>query len=206
MTNERPHGDHEYKETEAESSAAAEQQRRPGPRIYVASLADYNAGRLHGAWIDATQDVEQIEAEIASMLDRSPEPVAEEWAIHDYEGFSGIGLSEQETIDRISRLAEGIADEGMAFATWISSCSPSEETTDRFEEAFLGHFPSRKAYGEHIVDDFGYQDMIDRAIPDYLSPYVRFDADSYSRDIELNGDVVIADVPDGSIYVFDAHV
>ena len=23
-------------------------------QIYVASLADYNAGRLHGVWIDAT--------------------------------------------------------------------------------------------------------------------------------------------------------
>ena len=30
------------------------------PRIYVADLAAYNAGRLHGVWIDATQDVEAM--------------------------------------------------------------------------------------------------------------------------------------------------
>ena len=29
-----------------------------GPRIYVASLSDYNAGRLHGEWIDADQGAE----------------------------------------------------------------------------------------------------------------------------------------------------
>jgi antirestriction protein len=206
MTHECPKGHHEDQEPGAESPARAEQQQRPGPRIYVASLADYNAGRLHGVWTEATQGAEQIEAEIASMLERSREPIAEEWAIHDYEGFGGVKLSEFESIERISRLAEGIADEGMAFATWISACSPSEETTDRFEEAFLGHFPSREAYAEHIVDDFGYQDLIDRAIPEYLAPYIRFDADSYARDIELNGDVTIADAPDGSIYVFDANV
>jgi len=52
-------------------------------RIYVASLSDYNAGRLHGAWIDATQDADEIEAEVQEMLAASPEPIAEEWAIHD---------------------------------------------------------------------------------------------------------------------------
>lgn len=206
MTHERPNGHHEDQEIGAESPARAEQQQPPGPRIYVASLADYNAGRLHGAWIDATQGAEQIEVEIASMLERSREPIAEEWAIHDYEGFGGLRLSELESIDRISKLAEGIADEGMAFATWICACSPSEETTERFEDAFLGHFPSREAYAEHIVDDFGYQDLIDRAIPEYLAPYVRFDADAYARDVELSGDVTIADAPDGSIYIFDANV
>jgi len=206
MTHERPNGHHEDPETGAEPPAGAEQEQRPRPRIYVASLADYNAGRLHGAWIDATQGAEQIAAEIASMLGRSREPIAEELAIHDYEGFGGLRLSEFESIDRISKLAEGIAGEGMVFATWISACSPSEETTDRFEEAFLGHFPSREAFAEHIVDDYGYQDLIDRAIPEYLAPYVRFDADACARDIELNGDVTIADAPDGSIYIFDANV
>ena len=206
MTHERPNGHHEDHETGAESPAHAEQQQRPEHRIYVASLADYNAGRLHGVCIDATQGAEQIEAEIASMLERSREPIAEEWAIHDYEGFGAVRLSEFESIERISRLAEGIADQGMAFAAWISDCSPSEETTDRFEEAFLGEYPSREAYAEHIVDDFGYQDLIDKAIPDYLQPYVRFDADSYAHDIELNGDITIADAPGGAIYVFDAHV
>jgi len=51
------------------------------PRIYVACLAAYNSGRLHGRWIDAAQDAEDIKAQIAEMLKESPEPGAEEWAI-----------------------------------------------------------------------------------------------------------------------------
>lgn len=56
------------------------------PRIYVACLASYNAGILHGRWIDAT-DAEVIHEGIEDMLSESQEPIPEEWAIHDYEGF-----------------------------------------------------------------------------------------------------------------------
>ncbi len=44
------------------------------PRIYAACLASYNAGRLHGLWIDATTDVDAMQAEINAMLAASPEP------------------------------------------------------------------------------------------------------------------------------------
>ncbi len=60
------------------------------PRIYVACLAAYNAGRLHGVWIEAEQSPEDIWSEVADMLAVSPEPCAEEWAIHDHEGFGAL--------------------------------------------------------------------------------------------------------------------
>ncbi len=62
------------------------------PRIYIACLAAYNNGHLHGAWIDADQDADQIRDAIAAMLARSPVEDAEEYAIHDYEGFEGVLL------------------------------------------------------------------------------------------------------------------
>lgn len=43
------------------------------PRIYVASLSDYNAGTLHGRWIDATQDADGIRADVEEMLAASPQ-------------------------------------------------------------------------------------------------------------------------------------
>lgn len=52
------------------------------PHIYVACLAAYNNGKLHGAWIDATQAPETIREAIQAMLKASPEPDAEEWAVH----------------------------------------------------------------------------------------------------------------------------
>jgi len=57
------------------------------PRIYVACLAAYNNGKLRGEWIDANQDDDAIFDDIKKILSTSPEPLAEEWAIHDYEGF-----------------------------------------------------------------------------------------------------------------------
>ncbi len=40
------------------------------PRIYVACLAAYNNGYLHGAWIDADQDADEIRDEIAAICAR----------------------------------------------------------------------------------------------------------------------------------------
>ena len=75
------------------------------PRIYVASLSDYNNGRLHGCWIRAAQPPERIYNEIHQMLTASPSPSAEEWAIHDQEGFGALSLADAESIDTISGLA-----------------------------------------------------------------------------------------------------
>lgn len=43
-------------------------------RIYVACLASYNAGRLHGAWIDASEDVSEMQKAINDILRTSPYP------------------------------------------------------------------------------------------------------------------------------------
>jgi len=41
-------------------------------RIYVADLAAYNAGHLHGVWIDATLELDDIQAQVRTMLAASP--------------------------------------------------------------------------------------------------------------------------------------
>ena len=74
------------------------------PRIYVACLAAYNNGCLHGRWIDATTP-DEVMAEVCAMLAASPLPDAEEWAIHDYEGFEGAHLSEYESFETVCNLA-----------------------------------------------------------------------------------------------------
>ena len=59
-------------------------------RIYVACLAAYNSGILHGEWIDIEDDIDETWAHINAMLKASPVADAEEWAIHDYEGFGDV--------------------------------------------------------------------------------------------------------------------
>ena len=112
MNERQPHDDkNDAQVPEHECDIAPEREERAAhPRIYVASLADYNDGRLHGAWIDAAQDVQALRRCIQNMLDASPSPGAEEWAIHDYEGFEFVQLSEFESIETVSRAALGIAE------------------------------------------------------------------------------------------------
>ncbi len=52
------------------------------PSIYVACLASYNSGILHGKWILADQTVSAIYDEIHELLEESPIEDAEEYAIH----------------------------------------------------------------------------------------------------------------------------
>ena len=75
------------------------------PSIYIASLADYNAGRLHGCWIDARMSVEEMQRLVAELLDSSIGPAAEEWAIHDYEGFGDATIDTHDSLEEVHELA-----------------------------------------------------------------------------------------------------
>ena len=122
-----------------------------GPRIYVASLADYNAGRLNGIWIDAAQDADAIQTEVSAMLKASPEPNAEEWAIHDYE-LGGIKIGEWESFEKISTWAAGIAEHGAAYAAWVSNDSDYNAEVSDFEEAYQGEFSSHEVFAMESYD------------------------------------------------------
>lgn len=132
------------------------------PRIYVACLAAYNNGKLHGKWIDAAQDVDDIWAEIKEMLKASPEPGAEEWAVHDYEGFSPWRLSEWPSIEKVAMVAELVEDKGEAVLHWLANDeTPLDDATDlhdleeAFDEAFAGEWESTRAYVYEFIDDVG---------------------------------------------------
>lgn len=179
-----------------------EQQPNETPRIYVASLSDYNAGRLHGAWLDADTSVEDLEAGVSTMLAASSEPGAEEFAIHDFENFGPIRLSEYESLSTVSTLARGIAEHGQAFAAWAAhQDSLLEAEADAFADAFQGDWEDRQAYAEEMFESFGID--VDRlpSLPDWLRPYVRIDTEAWLRDAELNGDLNVIEHP-GGIWVF----
>ncbi len=74
-------------------------------RIYVADLAAYNNSKLHGVWINALDNLDNIQDQINTMLAKSPEGFAEEYAIHDYEGFDAYRLGEYEGIETAHEIA-----------------------------------------------------------------------------------------------------
>lgn len=177
-------------------------EREPRPdsaRIYAASLSDYNNGRLHGAWIDADQDREAIGEAIEEMLASSHFGPAEEFAIHDYDGFGPVRLSEYESLEDIAKLGQGIAEHGQAYAYLAAHLDRAEwYLLDRFEDLYLGHWTSAGEYAEQFLEDIGID--LDGIGPELLQPYITLDLDAFARD--LADDYLMAEDPDGGVYVF----
>ena len=177
----------------------------PVPRIYVASLTDYNAGRLHGAWLNAAQEPEELAEAIQAMLGASPEPWAEEFAIHDYENWAPLRLDEFESLEVVATIAKGIAEHGPAFAHWAALVGTREpEALARFENAYLGHFDSLTEYGEQLLDDFGLRTELEEAVPELLAGYVHIDVAGFVRDLEGSGQITTSE-GDGGVYVFEGQ-
>jgi antirestriction protein len=186
-----------------EPARAEKEHRSSGSSVYVASLADYNAGRLHGQWLQANVGQEELEAGVQLMLAASPTPGAEEFAVFDYEGFGPLRLEEHESLGTLAAIARGIAQHGPAFAHWVAIVGISNVAErDNFDDVYQGHWESVNAYAEDYLDLLGANRYIEEEVPEYLQPYVRLDVEGFALDLELGGDI-IASEGDGGVYVFN---
>lgn len=186
----------EHPGSEAEAALA--------PSIYVASLADYNNGTLHGRWINAAREAEAIYADIRAMLAQSREENAEEFAIHDSDQFGTCRIQEFDSIELVSRIARGIKEHGGAFAAWANTNEGESEYLDNFDEAYLGHYDSAQAFAEQMADDLGYTDELAK-LPESLQPYIHFDSATLASDMEMGGDIDVAPDPSGGVWIFDSR-
>ena len=180
---------------------------RDGPRIYVASLSDYNAGLLHGQWIEAVDDAETMQDEIDSMLQTSPTTarygeIAEEWAIHDYEGFGQLRLDENEALSTVAKLAAGINSHGLAFAAWVARVDErSDDLIEQFEDRYQGQWESVESYAEHLLEELDAERIVTEA-PEWLQPYLKLDVAGFARDLEIGGDITTAETTEGGVWVW----
>jgi antirestriction protein len=168
------------------------------PRIYVACLASYNAGTLYGAWIDCNQDSDAIQDAIKTMLAKSPMLNAEEYAIHDHEGFGGLRVNEYHDLDELAETASFISEhEDVALAA-LSNYNDLEDAKRHVEDGFRGVYGSVTDYAEELFDDcYAHQ------IPQNLRCYI--DYESFGRDLELGGDINAVDY-NGQCYIFDGTI
>ncbi len=148
------------------------------PRIYVACLASYNNGILHGAWIDCTISSDHIQDQLNKMLKASLITGAEEWEIHDYEYFYGFDPSGQSFKDlyEIALFVEEHEDFG---GELLDIHWELDKAKEALEENYLGRFESLADYAEQLVQDC-------YSIPDNLQFYLDYEA--MARDMELNGE------------------
>lgn len=200
----------EPRQVETITPEADEAEPRAAPRIYVASLTDYNAGILHGEWIEASDDSETMQGSIDSMLAASPTrrrygDIAEEWAIHDYEGFGQLRIDEYEPLTKVAAFAAGITEHGMAFTAWAAQAGSDSEQLEGFDDHYLGEWESIDQFAESMIDDYGIMDDIEKMVPEHIRPYLEIDIEALARDLQYGGDIIAIDKPDGGVWVFDAR-
>ncbi|GIH99173.1 antirestriction protein ArdA [Planobispora takensis] len=152
------------------------------PRIYAACLAAYSAGRSHGRWIDALQEPAEISAEIRAMLAASPVPGAEEWAIHDHQGFGDALVSELETVERIAAIAALLRDYPAAVVARFVDGSGAGLAGEALREAFEDAYGGSWEHAEGLAHDVLIEDG---EVSERLALYL--DYDRLVQDEEING-------------------
>jgi len=201
-------------------------------RIYVACLSAYNAGILHGAWIDANQGAEAIEREVIARVlltspapnvtrckvcgevgpakfgcttedgQHDPAPSSEEWAIHDYEGFGRIELNEHDSFETVAK--------------WAALLNDHEPIVIQQAREYMGRDPDQGEIedwiGEHYRGEFD-------SVEDYARELIQdtndmgewpvlaqryFDYEAFARDLVLGGDVT-AVKSGGRVHIFDGY-
>lgn len=164
------------------------------PRIYVACLAAYNAGRLHGAWVAADKGEAHIRARVRAMLQESPEPGAEEWAIHDYDGFDGAPIPEYAGFGWVCDLAEFINEHGELAAKILEHyCGDLEQAKAAFDD-YAGCYTSLADFAETLTRETGPE------IPDAFQYYIDWSA--MGQDMALNGDMFTIELHFDEVHVF----
>jgi len=166
------------------------------PQIYVACLSSYTNGILYGAWIDATQLVEDIWVEIKQLLDNSPIPGAEEFTVHDFQGFGSLHIDEYESLKQIHEKAVFVVEHGHLGAELAAYYGNLEEAEEALENHYMGVYSSELDYAIHLFDECYLHD-----IPESVQYYV--DYDKFCRDIFIDSYFSI-DI-DGKTHVFARH-
>ncbi|AEJ93434.1 anti-restriction protein [Mycobacterium phage Benedict] len=177
-------------------------------KIYVADLAAYNAGVLHGVWIDLEgKTVNEVEDEIHVMMREGqrlyvPRTLSphEEWAIHDYEGFGDIRISEHEDLGTLLDLSEAIEKHGDPFVAWISEAvgdigyfADVADAVSQFEDCFVGPMTLEDYAYEYASEVLGLKDTA----LDY------FNYEKFANDLSMSGDMTEV-YYNGVDYVFRA--
>lgn len=192
-------------------------------RIYIACLASYNNGTLHGEWIDATDDADEMQEEVDRILRASPcpnvvvdcpdcegegrgfgvpciackgtgeVPSAEEFAIHDFDGLPS-------TLGEYCGL-QAVAD----YVEFVEECADHYGDGEELAKAMLENWHSvDDAKGalhnfSGVYDTFrDFADGIaDEMMPSEAPAMLRnyFDYEAWARD--LGHEHTVLDMPSG---------
>jgi antirestriction protein len=150
------------------------------PRIYVANLAAYNAGRLRGAWIEPSSDREELAGQILAAIGGNPD---NEWAFHDYDAFPDMG--EHPSLKDVAAMAELLEEHPYAIVRAAQGFVDRDDVDalrEWLDEGY-GTYKSKIDYVEQLVDDMGGPSALGKQTIDSY-----FDYDAFGHDVLIEAD------------------
>jgi len=124
---------------------------------------------------------------------------AEEWAIHDYDGFGELGssLGEHPSLEAVAMHARGIYMHGDAWHAYCDWQDTDYQSEDDFEDRYYGEYDSAADYAEDTITecyDLG-------GVPEAIRHHI--DWDGIANDMRLSGEMYFP-VIGGKTYAFSA--
>lgn len=180
-----------------EYGKSSDQRQEECPAIYVADLADYNAGMLRGRWIEIDEhtEVEDIWQAIREML---AEKGHEEWAVHDYNNLPSSELGEWPCLEQVIEVARAVRERGYALVAGYLAWAGLDELSD-LDDRFLGIYESVEDYAYEFVNDC-YD--LEKALGNLA---VYFDYAAFARDLDLNGDINAVELSYEEVAIFRSY-
>ena len=166
-------------------------------QIYVACLASYNSGILHGEWITPKADKDELQEQINKVLKSSKIPNAEEWAIHDYNDFPNLG--EYPGLDKIIQVQEAIDEHG-ADVVQAFLKNWGVEDLDHVGDAYYGKYDNFTEFAEQLAHET-IEGLNENHTDSTLARYFNYEA--WERD--LSHDYHEGEASDGSSLIFNAN-
>lgn len=205
------------------------------PRVYVACLASYNDGILHGAWVDAV-DADEIQEGIDRVLFTSPRPnvtrcktckqtlqhngtwgrvcdstdgahdPAPSAEEHAFHDYDGFGAAAPGEYASVSEVAEIGAFIAEHGAIGVALLSHVCVCRDLDRARELMSDGYRGAW--HSLEEYAENFLEDTGAFQGASDTLRnyFDFEKFARDLEIGGDVFTIETDDGMTHVFDGTI
>ncbi|MEM9103771.1 MAG: antirestriction protein ArdA [Pseudomonadota bacterium] len=167
------------------------------PKIYVADLAAYNSGFLHGVWIEVTDDKDALWDAVNAMLANSPIENSEEFAIHDYEGFGEYPVREYQSLEHILEIAafiKAFPETGDALLCLFND--DIEQAQNTMENDYCGCYDDAADFAQELTEET-------TVIPQNIAYYI--DYERMANDIEMNGDIITFKASNGGVHIFWNH-
>ncbi len=98
------------------------------------------------------------------------------------------------------RRGRGIVEHGEAYAAFAAYVNDQPERLKDFAEAYRGHWESATQYADELLDELGATEVLEQ-VPEWLQPYITLDVESFARDLQIGGDILVFE-GDGGVWVF----